>query len=114
MSEERELAERAKKLLDERVESLDPATATRLRAARREALEALDEPRGIGFRVWAPGLALAALVLTITFGWRARESDDVALAEDLEDVEILASGENLDLYEDLEFYDWLDENVAAG
>ncbi|HEY5667042.1 MAG TPA: hypothetical protein VIV64_10000 [Gammaproteobacteria bacterium] len=108
---ERELAEKAGRLFDESVERLDGATLARLAQARARAVEAAESGRP----AWIPeparlvpigGVAAAALVLALI--WPGAETpvgpEQAAVVTDLD---LLLEGENLDLFEDLEFYAWL-------
>ncbi len=95
----------ARKQLNEGAESLDPETRAKLAAMRNRALETQAEKSW--FPDWASlpvmGLLTAALFLVIVYAKPASTPVDSGL----EDLEILASAERLELYEDLEFYDWL-------
>ena len=104
---------RAKATLDAGAEALDPATRRRLGDARRRALEA-RRPRGTAMfaRAAFATLAIAALVAL----WRLPEPAPVAsdpAAIEAQDLELVAAGE-LELYEDWEFYAWLDAQSAEG
>lgn len=109
--QEQKWRERTRRAADE----LDAATASRLRAARTAALAQLDrKPRHAG--AWllpagvAAGAALAA-VLVMRTGTEPPAPLQHAAAEDLE---ILLSGEDLELYADLDFYQWLEAEDDAG
>jgi hypothetical protein len=97
-------------LLDESADALDAATLSRLNRARQAAL---SQGRGVSSR-WtvAVGLAGAALALVLAFGLGERQARQsvpapVAIGQ-AGDAEALASDDNLDLYENLDFYAWLD------
>lgn len=93
----------AKDLLEEELTRLDAPIADRLRRARREAVEAGRKPAR---RLWAAGLAATCVALVAVFLWIWEPVAPQAIPNP-EDVEILASAEDLDFYEDLEFYAWL-------
>jgi hypothetical protein len=104
-----EIARRARAALDRSADELDAATQTRLRAARRAALDALDAPPS----VWPRRALLSASAAGLLFGvswWLRTPALPVALDDDLDDVEILAGADDLELYDDLEFYRWLDDD----
>lgn len=105
---DRQLADQAKALFDDSVERLDAATLSRLNQGRHAALETLHgRRRSALWGRWLPatGVAAAALVTVML----VRGPDTVSLpAESVADFEILLEGENLEMYEDLEFYSWLD------
>ena len=110
------LEDRAKELFDESVESLDGRTRSALNQARHAALAELDgrQRQGAG-RLWGPlsGVAAAALMIAVVFGpvWTTlKPPPDNAMP--LEDFDIVADAENLELLEDLDFYAWLDSVEA--
>ena len=108
--------ERAVALLDESTDALDAATLSRLNRARQAAL-AQRRPR---LSVWMMGSGLvgAALALVLAFGLGQHPalspmSAPVAI-EQVVDADALASDDNLDLYENLDFYAWLDAQQQDG
>jgi|GEM_PF-367896 len=120
------VADRLKALLEADAGRLDAVTAARLQAARRRAVAAIDRPRrqtgwlarashASGSRSYllpAGGLvtaALAVLVLVMWYGHGVQPVPDVPV----DDWEILADGE-LELLEDLDFYDWLADADTTG
>ena len=103
-----EFVTRAREQLDRYADQVDEATASRLRAARRQALE-----RGTHrtYR-WLPvtGLATAAAALLAVLLWQQHAGDLQGVQEDWD---ILAGGEELELIEELEFYDWLEQTQSS-
>ncbi len=108
--------ERAIALLDESAESLDAGTLSRLNRARQAALAQ-------GRSMWShwivgTGFAGAALVLLLAFGIGQRSAPPPAslpvTVEQVGDADALASDDNLDLYENLDFYAWLDAQQQDG
>jgi hypothetical protein len=94
-------------------EQLDAATASRLRDARLKAVEAAGV-RGRGyFRIpnWARigGVATAAAAVLVFMIWFDTPKQDLPVknADDIEIVLNVDSADNMDLYEDLDFYEWL-------
>ena len=101
----------AKQALDRSLEDLEPHTLARLRQVRHQALEPARTrvPRF----VWAGGLATAfatLLVASVVF-YPTGSPNSVTT---FDDVEILASSEDLDFYDDLEFYHWLADAEFSG
>ena len=92
--------------LDRSCSALDGHTLSRLHRIRVAAVA----KRRSGFqRLFVPfsGLVTAcALVVAVSVAWNARKTETGATAA-MEDMEILASDEALDLYADYEFYQWL-------
>ncbi len=120
----------AKADLDEALRTLDPAIASRLRMARHRALDAAAEKQRVPWLLPAVGFASASLgVLALFFLLQAPEQKQLvsrntskgrsesrsgSLAGSVEDLELLASSEAIEFYEDLEFYGWLAEGNRAG
>lgn len=107
-----QLARRAAERLSRSAEAVDDATRARLRAVRLRALEALDErPRFARPLVFSSVAALAAVALAVVLVVPRRTmepSPDRVLGVGLEDIDILGADEDLELYEHLEFYRWLE------
>ena len=104
----------ARKRLNQGTENLDPDTRYKLLAMRNRALDIQKSKNW--FPQWAPlpvmGLLTAILFIILVY---AKPGSVPKLDTGLEDLEILASVDQLELYEDLEFYDWLaNENYEAG
>ena len=99
----------AKQHLDESAENLPQDTLSRLRAARYEALHhPYKNTLSWGWPAWG-GLATTCLiVLSLSLWWNGPANED--LIPPVEDLDLLASAEPFDLYEDLDFYDWLAEH----
>lgn len=109
---EREFIGKAKSTLDRQTDNLDAATLSRLNQARQAALQQTKRPAK-NRRVWvtAGGLA-AAVLLTTIFLFRAEE---IAVSTNIGEMEIIASNDGLDLYEQLDFYIWMvEEDPGAG
>lgn len=114
------ILERTKILLDEEAGQLDPAVANRLRAARLAAIrQKRPGARPLPFPVFRllPAGALAALILAFSFflaGYPEDRSARPGMFDD--DLEIMTVSEPMDLYEDLEFYEWLatHEEISLG
>lgn len=108
--------ERAVALLDESTDAFDAATLSRLNRARQVAL-AQRRPTLSGWMI-GTGLAGAALALVLAFGLGQHHAlsplgPPVAI-EQVGDADALASDDNLDLYENLDFYAWLDAQQQDG
>jgi len=123
------LARDAQRLLRRSAEELDAATLARLKRARQTALAGYEQgvrgPSGTRLR-WQPALGVAAVCATalIAVGlWVGRAPAPPpglapppvgAGADPAADLEaVLAEDENLEMIEDLEFYDWLAAQESA-
>ena len=104
------IAARARRELDRQLESLDDATRVRLRAARLRALDAYDARPAWRGRPALGALAAGLVGLTLVATWWLREAPPAL--DGLEDVEILAATDDWELYDDLDFYRWLEDGGA--
>lgn len=104
---EQAFVEQIKRRLDRQANELDELTVGRLGAARQRAVDAVSRPK----QSWIPaiGIATATVVVFAVAVWQ-NPSD---LPGPYEELDIIASGEDLELIEDLDFYDWLDATQAA-
>lgn len=100
--------------LDATLDTLPAADVERLRDARRRALARRASPALTGrlARPWWSGgaLATAALLLVMLDTNLARHPPDSAAF----DAELIGSAASLELLEDLEFYEWLDDDDTTG
>ncbi len=104
-----DFAAQAKDSFDDSVERLDAAALSRLNQGRHAALEQLAKGNSkAAWMRWLPvgGVAAAALVSIIVM--RAPEIESMPI-EVASDFEILLQGESLEMFEDLEFYSWMDD-----
>ena len=107
--EDDKLITRVRASLDEDVAAFDAATLSRLNRARQAALDASARPRVRPVWLGAGAMAAAAAVFAFALVLRAPDparlpAGEAATAQDLE----LLSSEEIELYEDQEFYAWLD------
>jgi len=116
-----DIEKRAKELLDTSIEHLDGRTLSRLTQARHAALDEAQRSRRSGVQRWwlpATGVATAAVV-AVMLVHSGRPTQVAATGEGslLDDFEIVAEADNLDMLQDVEFYSWLPEDtqdVAPG
>jgi hypothetical protein len=105
----------ARQALDDGADALDAASLSRLNRARQAALEAARARRAP--RWLAPAFAAgacAALAIAAALPLiRGGTGDAPPVAEAGADFEMLAGAEDLALYEDLEFYAWLDSQQPS-
>jgi hypothetical protein len=105
--------------LNEDAHNLDAATASRLNRARQRALdEGLGRRRSaLGFLGYALAAGIAA-VLAVNVLVRVPEPSEpmpaVVAAPGVDDIELLAGSEELEMIEDLEFYAWLELQSLDG
>lgn len=118
-SPEDHIARRARDLFHRASQDLDPAIAGRLRASRREALQA-PASTPLANRLLLPAGAFAMLALATLLVWQphqrapesARPSSATAAASIDTESELPPDADSADpnLYQNLDFYGWLAAN----
>ena len=107
--------QRARELWREAAQRIDPTTAGRLRAARRQALETAGAPAHRAVRWLIPTGAFAAIALAAMMVWQplpqhhATSAMHAASSADDLDSELPPDADKTDpnLYQNLDFYGWL-------
>lgn len=111
------LEQRSRELFEDSVERLDARTRSRLNQARQAALNEMK--KGATRRYWLGvplgGLAAAALVAVVLISGRTSpppQPDNGSLL--LDDFDIVADTDSIEMLQDVEFYSWLaDEGAGA-
>ncbi len=119
MNDESQLLQRIRKQLDSEIETQSPSVQGRLRAARREAL-AGNKARSSSHRLWVPAMAasLFAVVVSTSLWLQHNERSDspstilLQLANEA-DMQMINAGDDIELYQNLEFYYWLQQEQAG-
>jgi hypothetical protein len=104
-----QLVDDIRKRMDQSCNALDGQTLSRLNRIRHAALERKQARASRMLLPFGGFVTACVLVLSVTMyapGTTAPE------ASAIEDIDILTSSDDLDLYEDYEFYQWLAENDA--
>ena len=111
------LEERSRALLEDSAERLDARTRSRLTQARHAALDELKKSHSRPARwIWAPAggiAAVAAAAILVSLWSVGTRTSPEAGALPLEDFDIVAEGEPLEMLQDVEFYAWLSDRTAA-
>jgi hypothetical protein len=103
-----EFVSKAGELFDDSVERLDAATLSQLNQGRQRALAELETARPLGqWLRWAPaaGIAVVAVVAVMMMNQPISTVTDEPVTAS--DFEMLLEDDSLELFEDLEFYSWL-------
>jgi hypothetical protein len=120
---EEEFLERIKQRLDESAEQTDELTLARLGAARRRAVEAGSRRHGIwplsdvlaagrGRRyTWLVGAFLLVLLVAI---WRLQMNAAPPQTLLFDDMELLGAAEELEFYQELDFFIWAADERNEG
>jgi len=107
---EREVVEIVREALDRDVTELDSQTTDRLRRIRVAAVEQAGaaRPRWFAVHRWTTAGGIAAFaVLVVAVSLWVSQPRRIQPPGQVDDIEILAAREHLDIYEDMEFYRWL-------
>ena len=103
--------------LDAAAERPEPEVSARLSEARRKAVNLAEQRERRLFSIprWATagGFATAAVIGVAVSLWYADHREN-PMSKGVEEIELISSHDQLDLYEDLEFYRWLAEQRHAG
>lgn len=107
------LTRNIKQTLNDSVESLDGNTLSRIRQIRAQAIDkAIDKtvsPQSNWSVIMTGAMATACVtVFAVMILLNSPVSNN---AVPLDDLDLISSSESLELYEDLEFYEWLEDDV---
>ena len=107
---DKEFAETAKRQFDDSVERLDAAALSRLNQGRHRALEELRKPAWSHWERWAPAAGIAAAAVVAVIVMRGPAGVDPGAGNlTASDFEMLLESDDLEMYEDLEFFSLLAE-----
>lgn len=120
MSDESKFIEKVSGALDRKIDAQPLSVQARLRAARREALDSTSSTARL--RAWVPAFAASLFVAVATsaiwFEVKHSPADDLDIfiqTASVADRQLLEQGDDIELYRDLEFYYWLEqESPNAG
>jgi hypothetical protein len=113
---DKQLLDTAKQLFDDSVEQLDAATLSKLNQARQQALSQVGQsaPRQAWSR-WAPAGGIAAAAAVALLVMQQPGLDNTVVAPSMaSDFELLLDENELDMFEELEFFALLDELEERG
>jgi len=118
-SELPEWTDQARSLLDESAQALDATTLSRLNRSRQAALAQRVPRRRAAWLLLPAGLVGACALLLAVGVWHARVPQTAPLASpsatvvsgstvNVVDMDLIASGDDMEMMQDLDFYAWLD------
>jgi len=114
MTDKQEFETFANQKLNETVEYIDHTTATRLSVMRHEAIASITYRQQNWLMLASLGAAMAALMLVWMIPQQDNHSPDLVMQEGaMEDIDLLASDIELELLENIEFYQWLEGSKHA-
>lgn len=109
-----DILKKSRKALNASTDALDDDTIRQLRQARRHALHQNTALVKNEYKIWQPlsGFAVIALLLVVIGSWPLQGQEPLpAQALSSIDMELAEANDSFYLYEELEFYQWLDETV---
>lgn len=109
MNNSEKFENKVKAYLDESVEDLSPDITRRLQQARYAAIEKSQTRSIWSFYPHAATAVVAIAVISISINLSQKNMVESVLAME-DEIELLASNDNLELMEDLEFIQWLVES----
>lgn len=101
--------------LETSARDLDGASLSRLNQARQAALQLAKQPKPARW-LW-PTLAASAFSLALAVALWPRlqlQTETAPVTSNAQDFPMLAGEDDLDFYQDLDFYAWLDAQPASG
>ncbi len=104
-----DISQHAKKAFDQQVESLNSDTSQRLREARNIALSKREKSVWLS-KKWLTG-AGAGLAIASVLAFMIVPQLTASKLSPLEDMDMLSADVDMDLYTQLDFYQWLDESL---
>lgn len=110
---EQAFVSKIKTQLDQSVDRVDPSVMARLRSARYEALHSQPQRAPWLWPASAFATACSAILVALFLWGSPAEQAPPETVQIVEDVEVLIAADPIDLYEDLEFYEWLAEQEQA-
>jgi len=105
-----EFLKQTRKALDESADSLDGATLSRLNQARQKALQSATKPDFLSAALPAgimTGLGVAIVTAWLLSSTPDEQAQQLQLAYEEQDMDMLTSDTELELLEELEFVSWL-------
>jgi hypothetical protein len=110
------LVKQLKQSLDQQASELDTATLSALRQARVHALNALESKQR-WFKpntIWVGGLVTATtLLIALLLVWPGENDISPEMVQGVADIDLLFDDDSIELYEDLDFYLWLEQQESS-
>lgn len=108
MDKDKQFQQDIRKKLEQ--QTLSAQTRDALRAAR---MSAMDHGTSRPFRGWLPATAMAAIALVVVGAFLYQGVTDVELPQlETDELAIITSEDELELFEELEFYVWFDQDIS--
>jgi len=100
--------------LDHSATELDERTVTRLEVMRRKALAQCRQPAPRRLAFAGGLLATATSVILLVSVWVFHKNPEAPSPSYIEDIGLLSAREDIDFFEELDFYQWLADEQQTG
>lgn len=108
------IEKKAKDALDEQAKQLSAQVSSSLRQARYSAIDSVSEVEKDRFSWGLGGFAVTAFVALLVLIWQPNSPLPAGNLLAIDDINLVLSDDEIELYEELDFITWLDEIEAAG
>ncbi|MFT5117304.1 MAG: hypothetical protein ACI9NY_000833 [Kiritimatiellia bacterium] len=108
---EDELNSRVKQDLDDSVRALDASTLSKLHQIRSQAVDQAERKKNRWLPMMVGSLITAGMMI---FSVAIIFNTSVTELGQGDDFELVSISDNLELLEDLEFYEWLEDDALSG
>ena len=109
---EDEMNTNIRQALDESADALDANTLSKIRQIRAQAVEKAAGKSFNWFGVMSGALATTCVIVFAVMV--LIKTPTTMQSVPVDDLELISSSDSLELYEDLEFYEWLEEHELQG
>jgi|GEM_PF-6609208 len=106
--------QRIRTSLEHSADELDSATVIRLGAVRHRALGQIRQPVRRPVIIAGGLLATAASVVLLVSVWLFQQPPQVQPPAYIEDIGLLSAREDIEFFEELDFYQWVANEQQAG
>ena len=100
-----------KQELDDSLNSIDAATLSRVRQVRARALEKTEKKSYNWFGIAGGAIATACVLMLVVMLSIKNEASVTPLTP--EEIELISAMDEIEIYQDLEFYEWLAEEYES-
>ena len=109
---EQDLLKNAQRILDDGADNLDADTTSKLKKIRYQALEQKQQKFSwlTPYSTFAATASVMVLAMTLWFSQPPMVNDELVI----EDMPLLSANEELEFFQELEFYNWLDDEEING
>lgn len=104
--DDKQFLQRVNTRLDAELQQLDAQTLARLRASRQAAIATLDKKWRFSW-TGRISLAVAASLVVAVVSFSILNTSPALLQGELDEMLLLSASDDLELYDNLEFYQWL-------